>query len=64
MQHIKTFYQLYDTEEVICTIDGILVSLPNGSEVCFGDKIYTVRSINDVIKDFNTVHRSIWLKDE
>lgn len=38
MKHIKTFYQTIDTEEVLCTIEDVLVSLPNGSDVWFKDK--------------------------
>lgn len=64
MQHIKTFYQSLDSEEVLCTIEDVLVSLPIGSEVWVKDKLYTVNDTIDYILDYNVVHRTIWLKDE
>lgn len=64
MQHIKTFYQSLDTEEILCTIEGVLVSIPNGSEVFVKEKLYIVRETVDYILDFNVVHRSIWLYEK
>lgn len=64
MQHIKTFYQSIDSEKVLCTIEDVLVSLPNGSEVYIKDKTYKVRETCDYILDYNVVHRTIWLRKE
>lgn len=63
----KTLYQDKDTEEVIFEIDDILAYLAGGMKVSDRqtskqETIYEVTGVEDVVKSYDEIHRTIWCK--